>query len=226
MKIKGNITQKDNNKLVYANLILMSICAFLVFVIYGDRNNKELILVDSAHEIYNGRMIRVPDVEAREASVKAHVKLGFTYLYNLSEYNYEDHIEWGLHLWAYEGANIVKTYEREKLFDLLNNTPTRIECKVIDLEVLGETMTAELRYPEIVKDTLTGDIAFIDQLRNDVLTYLVRSKTEHFIVRGSTIISREIHIEELEIYTGFDIDVDLNPFGMKSETITREVTKL
>ncbi len=226
MQIKGNITQKDNNKLVYVNLVLVAICAYLLYAFWTERNYKEIVAIDSAQEIYHGRMIRVPDREATSAYLKAHVRLAFMYLYNLSEYNYPDHIERALHLWSYEGANVVSRYERESLFDLLSNTPTRIECIVKKVEIVGEKVTENLQYPKIITDTLSRDINFINQVKENVRTFLVRTETYHRIIRGGQILNEEIHKEELEVYTGFDIDAEYNPFGYKCETISREVTRI
>lgn len=226
MKIKGNITVKDNNKLVYANIVLLVVCAYFAHRFYSERNYKEIVAIDSAHEIYHGRMIRISDKEATIGQVKAHLNLGFTYLYSLSEYTYPTFIPKALHLWAQEGVEVVTNYEKESLLDLLTSTPTRTECLVMEIEVTGEKMVDNLQYPVAIQDSETGSISFRNEVATNVKTYMATVKSYHRIIRGAQILSEEIHTEELEVYTGFGVDSDVNPFGMKAQTITRKVERI
>lgn len=226
MKIKGNVTYKDNIKLVYANIILIIICVFLIFNFYREKNFKPLIVVDSAHEVYHGRMMRVPEQDAIISKVKAHVNMSFVFLYNLSEYNYHEYIEKALHLWGNEGVNVIGDYEKEGLYDLLSSTPTRTECLIKSIEYLGQKETPEVSYPLVTVDPTTEEISFTHQVANNVVTHLVKVDAYKRVIRGSQILSEERHVEELEVYTGFATDIDNNPFGYKSETISREIQKL
>lgn len=224
MNIKGNISFKDNVKLVYINLVLVVVCAFLLYAYIGEVGNKPVIAVDSGYNTYSARMIRVEDPKATDAQIRAHLNLSYGYLFNLTEYNYENHIEKALHLWSFTGGELVTDYEREGLYDFLSTTPSRTECLIKSIKPLGQKI-ADIKYPE-VNITDTGDISFITRVRNGVKTYSYEVVSYRRIVRGMKIVSEEIHTETVDVYTGFDINEVYNPFGYKTETITRSIERI
>ncbi|MEQ6169112.1 hypothetical protein AAOE16_18075 [Ekhidna sp. MALMAid0563] len=224
MNIKGNISFKDNLTLVYINIALVVVCAFLLYAYIDEIGNKPLIAVDSGYNTYSARMIRVEDPQAIDAQIRAHLSLSYGYLYNLTEYNYESNIEKALHLWSFTGGQLVTDYEREGLYDFLSTTPSRTECLIKSIKPLGQKV-ADIQYPE-VNITSNGDISFQTMVRNGVKTYSYEVVTYRRIVRGMKIVSEEIHTETVEVYTGFDINQEYNPFGYKTETITRTIEQI
>jgi hypothetical protein len=222
MKIKGNIQYKDNVKLAYLNLGLTVILILVIFLFYKERNYKPIIAVDTAHSSYTGQMMFVPERKAIEGQLKAHINMGYHYLYDLSEKSYWPNVKNALELWSYEGLRVVQDYQKEGLHDIMSSTPTKTEVIVLASEITGQKMLDNLKYPEYNKSDTTG-ISFAHRMINNVQTYTAKVKTYHRVIRGNTILAEEYHYEEIEIYTGFAIDPDQNPFGYKLQTTTRTV---